>query len=219
MEHIWSYYRFHLLALVLCVLFAVFLLRAALGPRVETVFSAILVDTGAEDAAAERLAGDLGNALEIDPARQRVTVDAVSVLGDDPVRTLETLVLRIIAGEADVVVCHGEIANYLLKSGALSDLSEVLPPETLDRWADRALYVDAVALAEWTEASNAGDIRDVNLVFDSPEGMARPVAVALDVTEDCTALSLPEQGEPLCCVVAVTTTHTESVARFLDYLG
>ena len=216
-EHIWSYYRFHLLVLVISIL--IFLLHAIAGPKVETVFSAILVDTGAGEEVTERLTSDFGAVLNLDERSQRVTFDTTSVLGDNAVTALQMLVMRVIAGEADVFLCNTDIVNYLLKSGALSDLAEILPEKTLEQWNGLLIYVDADALAAWTEANNAGDFQEVDLISDSPEGMSRPVPVGMDVTEACrTALGRAEDTGKLYCVASVTTTHPESIAGFLDYL-
>ena len=219
LDHLWTYYRFHILGLVIFVVIAGSILHAAFGPHRDSVFSVMLVDAGGDEAVTAETFDTFIASLNLDPKTEEATWTTASVLGDSGVQALQMLVMNVISGEVDAFFCRPDITNYLLKSGALCDLNEIMPEEVLAAWSGRLIYVDAAALAAWTEASNAGDFSDADLLLLSPEGAGQPVPVAFDVTEACVAaLSRPAEEGPLYFAPSVTTVHEENLIRFLETL-
>ena len=220
LDHLWTYYRFHILGLVLFLVIAGAILHAAFGPHRETVFSVMLVDAGGDEAVVAETFDSFLSSLDLDEKTQAASYTTASVLGDNGVQSLQMLVMNVISGEVDAFFCRRDVANYLLKSGALCDLQEIMPQEVMAAWADRLIYVDAAALAKWTEASNEGDFTDADLLLESPEGLEQPVAVAFDVTEACVAAFGRSVDEgALYFAPSVTTVHEDVLVRFLNTLG
>ena len=219
--HLWEYYRFHLLVLALVLFFAIGLGKAMFGKKPETVFSAVLVNVGGvEEEACQALETQLADLLELDPETQLVDLRTVTVMPDNALVSLQSLMLQVVSGETDLFLCTGDIANYLLKSGAVSDLGSVLSAETLDRYGDKLIYADAEELTAWTEASQSGSAPEVDLLHSTPEGLVQPVAVAIEMTEQWQAvLGGMRSDGPLYGAVAVTTDRQENLDRVLQWLA
>ena len=219
LDYFWTYYKIHLMFLAIIIFFAVLIVQANFGKKQELVFAALLVDTGIPQAAADNAAEGYARWLELDPETQHVTLDASVQIEGGTVAGVQKLMVSVAAGEIDALITSPEIADFELKGGALSDLTAVLPEETLARYADRLLYADAEALSAWVEANRAGEAEDVALLSTDRTGMARPVPVGIDITDVCErAFARPAAYGQLIYTVAVTTRRQEESGRFLDYL-
>ena len=219
LDYFWTYYKIHLMFLAIIIFFAVLILQANFGKKQELVFAAMLVDTGIPQAAADSAAAGYAEWLELDGETQHVTLDASVNIEGGTVAGLQKLMVSVAAGEIDALITDLDVADYELKGGALSDLQVVLPEETLAHWHDRLLYADADALAAWVEANRAGEAEQITLLSPDPAGMARPVPVGVDITEECRrAFQRPAEYGQLIYTVAVTTRRQEESARFLTYL-
>ena len=216
--YIWEYYKIHLMFLAILLFFVVLIIQANVVNRQETVLSVLLADLGVEQEKAAAFESDYAEQLALEPKRQKVSASVATIEGGR-VAELEKLIMGVAAGEHDALLCDEDITDYLLKAGALSDLEAVLPEELLARCEGRFLYVDADALAAWTEANRAGSAESVILLSGDPTGMSKPVAVGVDVTEGCVPVfSRPADFGTAIFSVAVTTRRQEAAAAFLTYL-
>ncbi len=219
LDYFWTYYKLHLLFAAILIFFLVGVLQAAFGKKQETVFAALLVDTGVSQEAADSAAADFAAFLELDPETQRVTLDTSLTLAGGNVVSIQRLMVSVAAGELDAVLSNADATDYLLKSGDLADLREILPEETLSRCAGKLFYTDPEALSAWVEANRAGEAEDAVLLSKDPSGMANPAPVGIDVTEACAAaFDRPADYGEVIFTVAVTTGRQEEAAKFLDYL-
>ena len=219
-SYLWSYYKIHLLLFALALFFLALIWQAYFGKKPEAVFSALLVDTGITQEAADAAARAYETYSGYDGENQVVALNAGISFRGGTVAEVQKLVLSIAAGEADAVLTDAVVADYLLKSGALADLQVILPEETLARCGGRLAYADAAALRDWSEARRNG-VTDDDTVLVSTEsgGMAEPVPVGVDVTAACEArLGRPAGGAPVILCAAVTTRRQEKIARFLAFL-
>ncbi len=217
--YIWEYYKIHMAFAAVILFFLVLILQANFGHRQETMLSVTLVDTGITRESAEELAAVYTKASGLDPATQKVSIDASLQVEGGTVANLQKLVMTVAAEEVDVLISDEDIIDYMLKGGALSDLQTVLPEDTLSRLSGRLVYVDADALKAWTEANRAGQAEEKILISAVKEGMTTPVPVGVDVTGFCGAVfDRPDEYGMLVFSVAVTTRRQEAAAAFLNYL-
>ena len=223
LSYIWSYYKIQLLFCAIAVFFLVLIFQAYFGKKPETVFSALLIDTGISQEAADAAAQAYAEYGSYDMEWERVVLDAGLSFRGGTVAGAQKLIVSLAAGEVDIVLTDREITDYLLKSGALSDLQTILPEEVLSGCA--LVYADAAALRSWSEARrNAGadgtsDEMDEILVSSDRESMAEPVPIGVDVTRVCQTVFGRESAESVILCAAVTTTRREEVGRFLEFLN
>lgn len=216
--YIWEYYKIHIMFLTIILFFIVLIIQANVVSRQETVLSVRLVDLGVEQENASAFVSAYAEKLALDPEKQKVNAN-VSTIEGGRVAELEKLIMSVAAGEDDALLCDTDITDYMLKAGALSDLEAVLPEELLARCQGRLFYVDAEALAAWTEANRAGSAEQKILLSANSSGMSRPVAVGVDVTAGCEAVfGRPAEYGPVIISVSVTTRRQEAAAAFLAYL-
>ena len=216
--YIWEYYKYYLMGLAIILFVIVLVIQANVANRIETVLSVDLVDVGVEQLAADDFADAYAEQLSLDPKQQKVSA-TVSTVEGGKVAELQKLIMRVAAGEDDVLLCDTDITDYLLKGGGLSDLEAVLPEALLSRCQGKLLYVDADALSAWTEANRAGNAEQVILLSSDPSGMSKPVAVGDDVTSGCVSVfDRPAEFGTAVFSVAVTTKHQEAASAFLAWL-
>ena len=219
LDYFWTYYKIHLMFVAIAVFFLVLILQANHGKRTELVFSALLVDTGISQTAADRAAAAFSVALGLDPETQEARLDTSVAVKGGTVANLETLLLQVAAGEVDVLLTDPDLADYELKGGALADLQAALDAKTLNAWADRLVYADAAALRAWNEARKTGEAEEVFLLSADPAGMETPVPVAIDVTALCAAVfGRPAELGQVLFSVAITTRQQERAGEFLAFL-
>ena len=223
-DYFWTYYKIHVLFLAVCVFFLVLIFQAFSGAGQETALSAMLVNTGIPQSAADEAGRAYFAYAGLDAEKQRVSLDAgVNGAGGtsrEDVAGLQKLLVSIAAGEVDVILSPPETADYLLKGGAISDLQAVLPEDVLALYRDQLRYADAAALSAWIEANRAGEAdMEALLLSDDPAGMAQPVPVGVEVTDECRRVfGRPDAQGTLVLCVAVTTPRHDACGRFLEFL-
>ena len=217
--YIWEYYKIHIMFLAIGIFFLVLIIQANFGHRQETVLAVYLVDTDITQEQAETANSVYMAKLALNPQDQQVVMDAGIQVEGGTVASLQKLLVSVAAKEVDVLLSDADITDYLMKGGALSDLSVVLPDEVLAQYRERLIYVDAAELSAWTESNRAGEAEAVVLLHQNPDGMTTPVPVAVDVTEGCEAFyGRPAEYGTVLFSVAVTTQHREASAEFLTDL-
>lgn len=217
--YIWEYYKIHLMFAAIIVFFLVLILQANFGHHRETVLNVTLVDTGISQEAADGFAAACAQQWQLDPAQQKLVIDASLQVEGGTVANLQKLVMSVAASEVDLLICDTDITDYLLKGGALSDLEAVLPEEALTRLSGRLVYVDVEALSAWTEANREARAEQKILISPDRTGMAKPVPVGVDVSDLCeTVFGRPAGTEPVILTIAVTTRRQEKAAAFLELL-
>ena len=221
LDYFFAHYSLHLIIFVMAVLFLVLLIRGSIGAeRREALLRGVLIAPGfSEEGTAEGTAA-FAAYLSLDEETQYVEFQAVPGLSGAPAEGMQQVLSGVVARRTDVLAGDAAQVDYLLKNGAVSDLSAVLPGELLETWAGDVYYVDTQALSAWSEARKSGNEENPVLVLPSPAGMTQAVPVALDVTKGCEAVfgRHADGGAVLLCV-SVSTDRLDAAAAFLEFLS
>lgn len=136
-----QYFRDYYLAKIIVVLFAAGLLiylgyTMFLKPKIDTVlYMAVLNDSYTEENQ-KKLETDLSIALELDPEKQELFIDANYFGGEDNFTVQQKLLTYIYAGTVDILLGDEEqMADYARK-GMLVDLAELIPTDVYGKLTD-----------------------------------------------------------------------------------
>ena len=144
--YIWDYYRFHIIAIILVLSFAFSMIKHFVTYR-DPLLNVIMVNSNmAEDSSA------IGFNEFFEKYDYKVYEGAVDVFDDlyiqdgmpsyTDTQYNEVLYTLIAAGDQDLFFGTGEIFMKYAHAGALQDLSEILPQETLAKYEEQLIYTD-----------------------------------------------------------------------------
>ena len=143
MQYVWDYYKFHILAVLVGIIFVGTIIRQQVTYR-EPLLNVIMINCN------DPYGADAGGFDEFllsegyDPGEHPVSLFSSLQFSDDEYalsyQNTQVLVAMIAAGGQDLFFGTGDIYLDYAENGALLDLSTVLPAETLDAYKEHLIY-------------------------------------------------------------------------------
>lgn len=201
LEHIWTYYKWHIMIPLFSIIAAVSIGFTVYENFKDSALYVVFLNSEFDDTTSEALMNDYIDYAEIDMKGKKTTLDCSMNIyrsnGKSDTASLasnQKLLAMYTSIEMDLII--GDMANfeYYAKQGSFVPLAEVLPAETLKRYADR--------LVSATDSDNASLIYGIDI---SDSKKLAEVNAYVDV--DPVILSIP-------------TTHMEdeNLLKFIDFL-
>jgi len=163
LDHIWSYYRYHMLFGGVALLVAITLLSTLFIKDREVVFSGVFMNTDITAEAQTYLTDELLETVDGDPKNQTVDVsyslfedmESVGELELNYNRTM-AVIAQIEEGSLDYMVMDMTALDYYATMDVFGDLRQLLPEAVLEQYT---------------------------LVYAREEGSAEEIPVALEITD------------------------------------
>lgn len=162
--YFWEYYKVHTLVAIIAVL-VISNFIYTLATRKDSALDAVFVNTylGQEVDTEQMAAGFIADA-GIDAAEYEALIDSsmyIDYEGMDQysAANMQKLMAMVSARSLDVMVIDDIYMEHNLEAGMFGDLSEMLPADVLEKYADRLLYKD-IPEDEKGEVPVGFDVRD-----------------------------------------------------------
>ena len=134
-EYLWTYYKWHLIGLVLLLIFTGLLLRDISYGSKPSYINVIMMNTQPGFDPVEQLVPDLYDLSGVDPEEYRINIDTTMYISDSPAAAQITmgseqkLLALYAAKEADVMIAPESVVEHYLQAGIFADPAAILGPE------------------------------------------------------------------------------------------
>jgi hypothetical protein len=141
-----NYYRFKTLVGIAILGLIIYAAYSILTPKPATVLYAAVLNYALDDETAATLQTDLGEYLNINPAKQEVKVDTSFYLGTDDdaseytMSMQQKLVTYLYASEIDIIIAPESVFASYAHNGYMSKLSDELPTDLFSALSDSFYY-------------------------------------------------------------------------------
>lgn len=229
LQHLFQYYRWRILAVLLCLVVLVSAVVNAVTKK-DIVLSGILLNYAAEvpEGGLSKLTDDFFAQQAINGKENTIEfITSLSYLQDnaefatDSYMAVENLTARISGKLLDFVVCDRYSMENLAYSEFFADLSTVLTEEQLEAYGPHLLYMDMAFLDKIKDIVENKNYDEEIKVPDStkPETMERPVPVFINISGSSYANALyPNGKEDIVLAIAINVPHPELIRDFVDFL-
>lgn len=229
MQHLWEYYRWHILVLIVLLCFIVSTIWSAMI-RKDVILSGVLLNSTnvASEEVATKLENDFINKQGLDSEKVQVELNtywAYKIDNEesaaDSYSTLEYLT-TLVAGEMlDFVTGDLDALSALAYSDYFEDLSTVLSEEQMKLYEPYLLYIDLAVIEKLEEMAKSENF-DVEIAIpecDDPENMEKPIPMFVDMSQSeyLTAIYSSEEN-PLVFAVAINAPNNEVIQDFVDFM-
>ncbi len=202
---LWTYYKFHLFAIVLVIILLVTVIASRFNANKETLLSGVYANVDVSEAGWDYLRDDFLTYMNGDPETQTVVLSATTFSGiytdannfDATYSSVMNPVAMVSGGGLDYFVMDSEAMQFYMTQEVLCDLSEYFTNEELAALGEKVIYLELV------------DENDVT-VSRSP--------VALDISELPFTRSCLTTADNCYFSVAENAPNTDTVRIFWDYL-
>ena len=221
LKHIWLYYKWHMGALLLLVIFitsTIYSNVAASNCVLSGIFlnptapSYTVLSHGEEFLTAGSYAP--GSGVLFDTMHYSSNPDAEDALS--VYETFQLLIAKAHAGELDILVTGRSALNQLIYNEFFLDLNQFLTPEQIQAYKGQFLYMDKAFLAQ------LGDLSAAPAAYPDPtkpELMTEPVPVLVDIRGSEVISTLYGDSTGLYALgFVVGGRHPETARNYLDYL-
>lgn len=216
-EHIFTYYRIPIIAILLTAVFAVSYVNHLISAK-DTVLHIACLDTTVLKENEETFISALSQAAGIDCKKETIVISTDPALQGE-VYDGEVLAAQIIGGMIDILAFDEETGMQWLYQDVFADLSEVLTIEQQEKYKNNFLYVDAAVLEK---ADNPNETSGTISFPDpaKPEEMEKPVPVALRVTNNAEFADVffPDSKSTVVVGIVVNAPNMSHALYFLEYL-
>ena len=221
--HIWHYYKWYMLALVLLVSYIS-----------STIISYTEADNYVLNGYFINVTGDsytiskLSDSYLPDQREQLVYIDSMLLTSNSDIANAEDvyenyqmLIVKAHAGDVDFVVTGKAAIHQLIYNEFFQDLNEVLTPEQLAAYEGRLLYMDRAFLEMITNIDISSSL-DTTIAYPDPadpESMGDPVPVLIDIRDSQWISELYPGDTGLHAFgVIVNAQHRDTAVDFLEFL-
>lgn len=218
--YIWDYYKWHICAVALLLVVAGNIVYSNVTEK-DHVLQGFFLNALVEEETAEKLEQDYLAVYPIDEGKEDINFDVSRYYVPEIDKTssyenLELVSVQMIAGSADFAVADHELMTQLAYSGLLCELSEVLPEEGMEAYANCFLYYDR-AVAEGMR--NGEKIPDAYPDPGKPEKMEDPVPIMIDLSgSERVAEFYPMSKQSYAFGFGVKVGNPENAINLLAYL-
>lgn len=225
--YFWDYYRWHVI-IIGCISVAlisiIYNIVTAKDIVLYAVFPNCFVQTEDDGAAYKQT---FEEHLGIDTKKYEVYIDTsmylsdISTYNENTYAAVQKIATYVAAGEIDVMVTDIDIFNYYAYLEYLADISTILTPEQLEKYADKIYYMDYAIVEEKQAAIDANGEYTITYPDPTrPEDMKTPIPIGIYMDEADPAFSENYRftgGTPIYCVIA-NTDQIANVQSYLDYV-
>lgn len=223
-EYFLDYYKWPALAFILVI---AILIQGTISliNRKDTVFSAVIVNSVAEEEDHSAFLQKYYDFAEIDPKKEEAQFyTSIAVSGGKAETDVSAFqnILAIVANKgADFI--SGNLEAFTVcaynTSNMLCDLRNYVDAETLAKLEDRIFYIDDAVARQMRDAISNPTAVPVLPDPRDPGAMQEPIPFGIDVS-DCqvfTGTYYPAETEVYLGIVS-NTTHPEKVLQFIDFI-
>ena len=220
--HIWHYYKWYFVALLLVILYIGSTICAYTTDS-KLLLNGIFLnvtDVGAlHDIPGEFRPEDGEDTVYIDTLYFVSSPDAADA--SEVYETFQTLIAKAHAGDLDFIVADDETVNQLIYNEFFLDLTAFLTPEQLASCGGKLLYMDRAFLERISQLDASTDL-SVPIMYPDPtdpESMEDPVPVLIDIRDSDLICALYPLDTGLHAFGLVTNgQHHDTALEFLDFL-
>ena len=217
MSYFWDYYKWHVIAGVVCV-FIVFSLVHTILNRKDTAFYAALINM-AEITSSTEYKEEFARRGEVDLQKSTVYFDVdmhldLSSMDDVTTQTSQKIMVYISGKELDVMLGDLEAINLYSYNGVLSDLRDFLTEEEYAKYEPYFYYMDRAVL----EALEDDPTVDYPTDPMDPETMKDPVPMAILLPETPKFDQIYAHAPNIYYAVIVNSGRPELSHLFLEYI-
>lgn len=171
-EYFWHYYKWHTIGGIALII-ALGNLVWTIATQKDTALSVAMVNTYfKEEVDADAMAEDFEIYAEVDQDQAEVVIDTDMHISYDTnaaateinYANTQKLMAMTAAASIDVILADDTYIEHNMESGIFWDLSELLPAETLEKYADRIKYAD-LPDDDKGEVPYCIDVRDSKYMF------------------------------------------------------
>ena len=181
MSYFWEYYKWHVIAVVLCVVIA-FSIVHTIASRKETAYYAAFINMGETYNSKEYRQGFVDK-TGIDQKKQAVYWDSemfldLTKMDEATVTTTQKIMVYLSAGDLDCMVGDLSAMNRYAYNNVLLDLRTFLTAQELEKYEPYFFYVDQAVIEEAAEKG----IMEVNTFPENPSDpstMTNPIPVGI----------------------------------------
>lgn len=214
LEHIFTYYRYVLIAAVVIIALVVSLAVSISGQK-ESGFQAYLIGAAGSKETSESFLADFVTLAGIDMNTHTASITPGGLVDADgmdenSMLSAQAVAVKSAAGEIDVLGCPLERFLGYAYNKYFVDLRQIFSQEQLESWGARLIYIDTALFSEET-LTELPDPTD-------PSKMTSPMAVGLQVSADSPLSDycmLPQDG--LVLGILCNAPHSQTAALFLEY--
>lgn len=195
-DYFWNYYKVHTIVTILIIV-AVSNLIYTIVTQKDVVMSVAFVNTYLkEEIDSEQMAADYGLYAGIDTNTSTAELSTNMVISYEGMDEMsytnsQKLVAMTAAQSIDIIVADDNYLEHNMESGLFWDLTDFLPAQTLEKYADRLKYADL------------------------PDDDKGEVPYAIDISDSKYMLS--DQLPAWFCVVG-NAANVDNLASFLDFM-
>lgn len=237
-----TYYTWQTVGIIAAIAMVVYLAMTILGSKNQVLgvimLNASTTSLGA-DGFAETMEAEFTEYAGIDTSKDKVVIDTSTyqtpgvVYDTYDMSTSQKVSVQAAAQVLDAVVADASNFYYYTYATAFEDLRDVLPQETLDKYADYIYYVDLADVDAYQQQVESAASADGPMTYDEgaayekvdtfvqtdPTEMEEPVPVGIIVTD---APVIAESGVYTDRVVIYGfvqgSRHVDNAVLYLDYL-
>ncbi|MCM1174401.1 MAG: hypothetical protein NC341_05045 [Blautia sp.] len=240
LDYFWYYYKIHTFVVIAVIALAGTFIYQLVTSK-DAAFYSILISSDTSIVDAQEWDAEFAEYAGIDTEEYNVIFDTSFVFTsnsftDYTMSSMEKLVAMASAGMIDVVIADTATFEKLARSEFYTDLTAILPPETLEKFKDCLYYTDAADF-------DTGDIDTLQSLDELPNpdeytidhkdasSMDKPVLVGICLPEGSRIVdsgcydylkinNVTYQGYPSEAVLGIpaTTEHLDTILQFLDFL-
>ena len=221
--HLWHYYKWYTLALLMVVLYIISTIIAYIDTSNCILNGYFLNVTGSPYSLAELsenyLPADSDETVYIDT--MLFTSDPSAENASSIYENFQNLIAKAHAGDLDFVVVDDEAINQLIYSEFFPDLTTFLTQEQLSVYAGRLLYMDREFLENIRNLDASTDLTTPIWYPDpaDPESMGDPIPVLIDIRDSRWMAELyPDDTELHAFGLVTNGQHHDTALDFLDFL-
>ncbi len=240
LEYFWYYYKIHTFVAIAVIALAGMFIHQYVTNK-EAAFYAVLISSDTSIVDQQGWDTEFAEYAGIDTEEYSVVFDTSFIFTsnsftDYTMSSMEKLVAMTSAGMIDVVIADTATFEKLARSEFYTDLTTVLPPETLEKFKDCLYYTDAAAFDTgdddtFQSLDELPNPDEYTIDHRDASSMEKPVLVGICLPEGSKIIdagcydylevnNMMYQGYPSEAVFGIpaTTEHLDTILRFLDFL-
>ena len=199
-DHIWAYYKWELLIIVLIPIVIFALISWLCATPIQTAFGGNLTNSQITQSGYDYLTVGYLQTLGLDSGGNRVTLGTATTAGTDAVSVNATgvdggvrVAVMVADGSLDYIIADSVALEFYTMQGAYENIETVLTAEQLAPFADK-------------------------LYYQTDEESGQRIPIAIDISELPFADDCLEDGKTLYLGFPIHAPHPEQQAGFFDYL-
>ena len=220
----WDYNKWKVLIVVFLMAVVAYGISKAIAQK-ELAFSGVLINCYTQKEST--LADDFAKYQQIDTGTYDVLLEDNLFITENYTQgsaaVLQSLLLRLSAGEIDVLAANNEVFRMYAysTSESIADLRDYLDEKTLVSLSDKLYYIDKEFLPIIQEVVGSEEAYEMLEYPDPrcPEKMGEPVPVGIDISGSSKIQSIYTLGESsLYLGIIDNTQHEDLVVPFVEFL-